>query len=64
MQELANPGTFPKPCEFGHEVTADMYHGRAGAVGQRCDRTLSSRRLFLFILKDLTRRDLVLRDAM
>ena len=52
MQELANPGTFPKPCEFGHEETADMLHGRAGAVGQRCDRTLSSRRLFLFILKD------------
>ena len=43
MQELANPGTFPKPCEFGHEETADMFHGRAGAVGQRCDRTLSSR---------------------
>ena len=35
MQELANPGTFPKPCEFGHEETADMFHGSAGAVGSK-----------------------------
>jgi hypothetical protein len=53
MQELANPGTFSKSREFGHEETADMFHGRAGgAVGQRPDRTLSPRSLFLVILED------------
>jgi len=52
MQELANPGTFSKPCEFSHEETADMFHGRAGAVGQSSDRTLSSRSLFLVSLED------------
>jgi hypothetical protein len=52
MQELANLGTFSKPCEFAHEETADMFHGRAGAFGQRSDRTLSSRSLVLVILED------------
>jgi hypothetical protein len=52
VQKLANLGALLKPCVFGYEKTAHMFHRRSGVIGQRSDRTFPSRGFILVILQD------------